>query len=248
MGRLLVKREVLSSDLVRVDTAHTITPHKIHQINYKHFFDASFCITTLGCFFIQLGTGMPFAYITSFATTQGNISPGLQSYLLPITFAGSFIGSPFWAGLADRLGVFNIVIGTTTIAAGLQAAVLAAKTDGPAVVISLLYGFMAAGYQSMNGPIYAVLSDTVLEIGHRMGFGFFVIGTATLISSPIQGALSGSFPPEYQFWKPILFSVLALLVGVCQLIVARNLLSHSMRSDQREAGLKKKIFETISRV
>ncbi|TVY13098.1 Aspyridones efflux protein apdF, partial [Lachnellula arida] len=246
-GRLLVKREVLKPDLVRVDTDHTTTPQTIHKINYKHFFDASFCITTLGCFFIQLGTGMPYAYITAFATTQGNISPGLQFYLLPITFAGSFLGSPFWAGLADRLGVFNIVISTTLVSAGLQAAILGAKTDGPAVVISLLYGFMAAGFQSMNGPIYAVLSDTVLEIGHRMAIGFFVIGTATLISSPIQGALLGAFPPEYTFWKPIVFSVLCLVIGVSLLTVARILLSRSLRWDGREAGLNKKIFGIIKR-
>ncbi|KAJ2897611.1 uncharacterized protein MKZ38_004536 [Zalerion maritima] len=196
----------------------------IHKINYRHFFSAPFLVSTVGCFFIQLGTGLPYAYITSFATTEGHISADLQFYLLPLTFAGSAIGSPIFAWVADRVGVFNTVIATTIVSAGLEASILAASTDAVAVVVSVLYGFVASGYQALVGPIYSSLSDTVLEIGHRMGAGFFVIGVATLISSPIQGALLGDSIEEYTWWKPIVFSALSLLAGCLALAVARGML------------------------
>jgi len=76
----------------------------------------------------------------------------------------------------------------------------------------------------MMGPIYSKLSNTVLEIGHRMGFGFFIVGIGTLISSPIQGALLGKNPMTYTWWKPLVFSVLCLVVGTCFLAVSRLLL------------------------
>lgn len=196
----------------------------IHKVNYRQFFDPAFIVTTAGCFLIQIGTGFPYAYITSYATLEGNISANLQFYLLPLTFAGSAVGSPIMAALGDSVGVFNIVISSTFISAGLQASIYGAKTDASAVLISFVYGFMAAGFQSMVGPIYARLSSTVLEIGHRMGIGFFIIGIGTLISSPIQGALLGSNAATYEWWKPLMFSVLCLLLGSCLLAVSRHML------------------------
>ena len=217
-GKIEEHRDVIKDDVIAA------RPHeKLHKINYRTFFDPAFLTATTGCFLIQIGTGLPYAYITLYATLS-HISPGLQFYLLPITFAGSVIGSPFWAHIADRVGVFNIVIITTFISAGLEWSILGATTDASAVVVAALYGFMAAGYQSLQGPIYATLSNTVLEIGHRMGFGFAAIGVATLISSPIQGALLGSNPMQYTWWKPILFSTLCLLIGCTLLVVARALL------------------------
>ncbi|CZR55561.1 uncharacterized protein PAC_05449 [Phialocephala subalpina] len=214
----------LNMVLINEDILEDTPPAQLRGINYRQFFDLAFIVTTLGCFFIQMGTGFPYAYITSYATLEGQISPNLQFYLLPITFAGSAVGSPIMAGMADYVGVFNIVIISTIVSAGLQASIFGATTDGGAVAVSFLYGFMAAGFQSMMGPIYSKLSATVLEIGHRMGIGFFFIGIATLISSPIQGALLGSNPLTYIWWKPLVFSVLSLAIGVCFLVVSRFLL------------------------
>lgn len=230
-GRSHVNEEVITQDF-REDEE----PRNLYKINYRHFFDYTFIFTTVGCFLIQMGTAFPYAYITSYATLVGNISPNLQFYLLPITFAGSAIGSPIMAFLGDRFGVFNVVILSTFISAGLQASIYAATADSSAVAISFFYGFTAAGFQAMVGPIYARLSVTVLEIGHRMGFGFFIIGIATLISSPIQGALLGGNPLTYKWWKPLFFSVLSLFLGSCLLIVSRHLIRKRLGTSKTFMG------------
>jgi MCP family monocarboxylic acid transporter-like MFS transporter 10 len=236
-SRGLTGRSRVNRNIIRDFLPDDETPGHLHKINYRQFFDLAFCVTTAGCFLIQMGTGYPYAYITSYATLVGSISTKLQFYLLPITFAGSAIGSPIMAALGDKFGVFNVVILSTFLSAGLQASIFGAKTDSSAVIISFLYGFMAAGFQSMVGPIYAKLSSTVLEIGHRMGFGFFIIGIATLISSPIQGALLGNNPLSYAWWKPLVFSVTSSLLGTLLLIVSRRLLIKRWVNAKRVLGL-----------
>jgi hypothetical protein len=235
-SRTLTGRSRVNNDIIQRDVREDEGPGRLYKINYRQFFDSAFIVTTAGCFLIQMGTGFPYAYITSYATLVGNISSNLQFYLLPITFAGSAIGSPIMAALGDKVGVFNVVILSTFLSAGLQASIYGATSDSSAVVISFLYGFMAAGFQAMVGPIYGKLSSTVLEIGHRMGFGFFIIGIATLISSPIQGALLGSSPLTYMWWKPLLFSVLSLVLGSCLLIVSRHMLIERWGMSQNGKG------------
>jgi MFS transporter, MCT family, solute carrier family 16 (monocarboxylic acid transporters), member 10 len=199
----------------------TVSISNIPKFNYKTFFDAAYVTTVLGCFLMQMGTSLPYGYITSFGEIEGHIDPALGFYLLPLIFVGGLFGSPIWAFLGDIYGVLNVVIFSTFISSGLLALILACKSNAIAIVVSLLYGFFSAGYQAMGGPIFATLANTVLEVGHRMGIGYFVTGIATLIASPIQGALLSS---DYIWWKPIFFCVLSLVSGCFLVGVGRMLL------------------------
>ncbi len=97
--------------------------------------------------------------------------------------AGSVLGAPFFARLADSFGVLNIVIGTVIVCAGLQFALLGATTSAAVIVIGLFYGFFSAAFQALLPPIFARLSLTVTELGHRMGFGFLILGIGSLIGA-----------------------------------------------------------------
>lgn len=211
----------LRNDATEDNLVSSISISNIPKINYRTFFDPASITTVLGCFLVQMGTSLPYGYITSFGELEGHISPTLGFYLLPLTFVGGMFGSPFWAFLGDVFGVLNVVIFSTLTSSGLLFLILACKSNGAAIAISLLYGFFSAGYQAMGGPIFATLANTVLEVGQRMGFGYFVTGIATLIASPIQGALLGR---HYIWWKPILFCFLSLVIGCCLIFVGRILL------------------------
>ena len=147
--------------------------------------------------------------------------------------SGSIIGAPFFAWLADFVGVFNIVIFTVTICAGLQFSLLGATSEASVVAIGVLYGFFSAAFQAMLGPIFSRLSLNITEMGHRMGLGFFVLGIGSLIGKsclsfnrivvktvetdrfshsigpPIEGALLGA---EFEWWKALLFSAVSTII------------------------------------
>jgi MCP family monocarboxylic acid transporter-like MFS transporter 10 len=122
---------------------------------------------------------------------------------------GSIFGAPFFSWIADRWGVFNVVISTTIVCAGLQFALLGADSKGAVIAIGLLYGLFSSAFQAMLGPIFGRLSLSVTEIGHRMGFGYFIFGIGSLIGNPIEGALLGSMPSDYIWWKPITFAAVS---------------------------------------
>ncbi|KAI1609995.1 major facilitator superfamily domain-containing protein [Exophiala viscosa] len=220
----------VQGDTTDNDLVPSVSISNFPTIDWKTFFDGAFVATVLGCFFMQMGTSLPYGYITSFGQLEGHISPSLAFYLLPLTFAGGLFGSPIWAYLGDILGVLNVVMFSTFISSGLLATILACKTDGAAITVSILYGFFSAGYQAMGGPVFATLSNTVLEVGHRMGTGYFIAGVATLIASPIQGALLGT---DYIWWKPIVFCVLSLVLGVVLMGVGRLLLIKRRGSERK---------------
>ncbi|TVY93211.1 Aspyridones efflux protein [Lachnellula willkommii] len=190
-------------------------PEDIPKINWRKFFDPVYVIATLGAAFCMMGISFPV-----FAEKHKAIDSDFAFYL-SIMMSASVFGAPFFAWLADFVGVFNIVIPTITVCAGLQFSLLGATSKGAVVAIGLFYGFFSAAFQAMLGPIFSRLSFNVTEMGQRMGTGFFALGIGSLIGSPIEGALLGS---DYIWWRPILFSALSLLIGASLMAVARQLL------------------------
>lgn len=95
--------------------------------------------------------------------------------------SASVFGAPFFAWLADFVGVFNIVIPTITVCAGLQFSLLGATSKGAVIAIGLFYGFFSAAFQAMLGPIFSRLSFNVTEMGQRIGISFFLLGIGSLI-------------------------------------------------------------------
>ncbi|TVY58579.1 Fujikurins efflux protein [Lachnellula cervina] len=179
-------------------------PKDIPKINWRKFFDPVYVIATFGAAFCMMGISFPFSYLQVFAEKHKAIDSDFAFYVLSIMMSASVFGAPFFAWLADFVGVFNIVIPTITVCAGLQFSLLGATSKGAVIAIGLFYGFFSAAFQAMLGPIFSRLSFNVTEMGQRMGIGFFLLGIGSLIGSPIEGALLGS---DYIWWRPILFSV-----------------------------------------
>ena len=101
--------------------------------------------------------------------------------------------------------------------------ILGATNDASSLVISILFGFMSSGFNAVLGPVVASLSNSVLELGHRMGVAFFLMGIATLISLPSQGSLAGK-QEHYVWWRPIFFVTFMVALGAVCLILSRALL------------------------
>jgi hypothetical protein len=74
-----------------------------------------------------------------------------------------------------------MIIICATVCGGLQFSLLGATSAPAVVVLSILYGFFSSGFQALMGPMFSRLSLTVTEIGHRMGYGYFIIGIGSLI-------------------------------------------------------------------
>lgn len=88
-----------------------------------------------------------------------------------------------------------------------------------AVVFLLLYGLASGAWVTIFTPLFMSLAIDSSEIGTRAGVGYFFVSLATLVGTPIAGALlagSGTYT------APVLFSGSAALVGSSILVVFRG--------------------------
>ncbi|KAG2118702.1 major facilitator superfamily domain-containing protein [Suillus discolor] len=86
------------------------------------------------------------------------------------------------------------------------------------VVLGMVYGYISGLSNAMGAPLMALLTPDLSELGARMGICFFALGFASLIGTPICGALLTS---SYTWWVPALFSGIVSLAGSMMFIFMR---------------------------
>lgn len=189
----------------------------------KEFFtsDKPYILYAAGSFLVVWGLYVPFFYLQLFTALHG-VSSVLVTYSISIMNVSSIFGRIVPNLLADRYGVFNIMIPSTMITAGLVFALLGATTTAGTVVFGILYGFFSGAFVSLASPAAASFSTKpdMSDVGLRVGVIATVMGFASLTGNPIAGALLS--PPHYTWWRPLLFSTLVMLSGCLLLLFSRN--------------------------
>lgn len=142
----------------------------------------------LGTFGIMISLFIPLFYIVTYARDVAN-NDLLANYSLAIINATAFFARIGAGLLADRIGVFNTALPLGLLVGVMTFALLGATTTGPLVIFLLLWGVASGGFISCSASTFMALSDDVSELGLRGGIGFFAIGLASLIGSPIAGVL-----------------------------------------------------------
>ncbi|KAJ7606610.1 major facilitator superfamily domain-containing protein [Roridomyces roridus] len=139
----------------------------------------------------RIGFYYPLFYLQLDATKHG-IDPTFAFYALVIMNASSFIGRLFPGLVSHRWSVKTMI----TVAAG-------------CATVSL-YGFFAGFIVSLMGPLFAILTDDLSELGTRIGLSFAFSGLGILVGPPIDGLLLTN---DFVWWRPALFSGVMALAG-----------------------------------
>lgn len=109
-----------------------------------------------------------------------------------------FIGHSHFS---EILPAKNNIMMISVISSALLVSTLGVTNDATSLTISLcLFFFLSARFTALLGTIFTTLSSSVLELGHRQGIAFFLMGIATLISLPSQSSLVGK-PHHCVWWK-----------------------------------------------
>ncbi|EGO26555.1 hypothetical protein SERLADRAFT_368118 [Serpula lacrymans var. lacrymans S7.9] len=161
--------------------------------------DRAYVFAALGLLVFTMAFYYPLFYIQLDATAHG-LSQTNSFYsvkFLVILNASSFFGRILPGFFAQTLGVHNMItvadMGCTVLIFGM----IGLRNLGGFIAVEIFYGFFAGTFVGLMGPLMALLSDDVSELGARMGIGFLFSGT------PISGALLST---QDIWWKPALFS------------------------------------------
>ncbi|KAJ7728580.1 hypothetical protein DFH07DRAFT_782167 [Mycena maculata] len=198
-------------------------PPLAQLLAFRAFRDPAYTCLCLAGWFTVLATWNPFFYVGLYgAAASGGASTALTPYYLAIMSATAIlarIGSEF---VADRVGRFNVICGSTTLSAILILALWHTSAAQPNLIAcSALYGFS-------SGPFFALISISPLgEVGARVGMLFAFMSTAALAGTPIGGIFirAATLP---NFRHLILFSGIMALVGSGFAFAARFIRSRTL--------------------
>ncbi|KAF1914042.1 major facilitator superfamily domain-containing protein [Ampelomyces quisqualis] len=197
-------------------------------IDYHGFLDIRYTILCVGTFFAILGLWIPSYYIKTYANV---VFPGntISEYFLCIMNACSILGGSFGGLLADRVGRLNMLWPMGLLGGFLCLFVwLLSSTIGGLVLFVCIYGFAASNINALPASAIGQITPDG-SLGARIGAFYSVIAVASLVGTPIGGALIQDKGTKDGYRWLIVFSGVSLTLGSLCMLASRLLHDRDVR-------------------
>ncbi|KAF4612666.1 hypothetical protein D9613_011882 [Agrocybe pediades] len=181
--------------------------------------DPTYLLTLVSGFLGQIGTFFPLFYIQLFAEKH-NMSPSLSFYAVAIMHVAGIFGRILPNHLADRYGAMESFIVCSAFCGFIGFAMLGCGTAAGLVLFCIFYGFFFHSTISLYLPVIAALTPAQADMGASFGIAVGPVGVASLIGSPITGAIVGK---ELAWWKGITFASVCMVASFVVEAFARYL-------------------------
>ncbi|MCJ1383824.1 hypothetical protein MMC17_006938 [Xylographa soralifera] len=189
-------------------------------MDWSAFQDIPYLLMMAGMFFSFLGIYFGFYCIATFGEAVLLLSPSDSTSLLIAMNAANLPGRFLPALISDAcIGPLNTIVPATFLAAMQIFIWIGSTTHNSLLVVACLYGFSAAGLQSLYSATIFSFAPDATKVGIRMAMVFVVIGVACLTGAPIGGALIASDAGGYFYAQ--LFAGCSILLGAMLLLAAR---------------------------
>ncbi|KAK3112082.1 hypothetical protein LTR53_012014 [Teratosphaeriaceae sp. CCFEE 6253] len=216
-------------------------------VDQRTFTNPAYLLAAVGMFCTFAGVYFGFVYMVLFASTQLKLSNTGSTNLLIFMLAANLPGRFLPALISDKcIGPLNTIIPSIFLSAGCIGLWMAlgegSNARGALTVVASFYGFVSAGIQVLYAPTVAAMclepaaepglpfsgNDAARAASDRMGLKtgviFTCIGVASLIGTPIGGALI-QYRVTRGMARPYLgaqiFAMCSLLLGGCLVLASR---------------------------
>ncbi|KAL2108141.1 hypothetical protein VUR80DRAFT_4185 [Thermomyces stellatus] len=188
--------------------------------DFTIFQHKGYALAACGIFFMEWGLFIPLTYVVSYAKAHGQTEQE-GSMFLAILNAGSVFGRFLPGFLADKLGRFNVIIGTITLCVATVVGLWlpAGNSKAMLVVFCILFGF-ASGSNLGLFPVCIGQFCDAKDYGRYFTTATLIASFGTLSSVPIGGALLG-LGGKTGWVAVILFSGLSYAAALIFYISAR---------------------------
>jgi MFS family permease len=185
------------------------------------FRDGPFWAYTFSNFFLFMGYMIPFFFIPTFAQLALGMPRSWALYTVVFAQASSIVGRLIASYAASRVGVMIPWITCGLMSAVFNLAWAGVHSEGPFIAFSVLYGAFSGALIPLPPSIFPVVCPDPKVLGARMGMAQGLGSVASLIGSPIAGALSQvgvSGPDERNYLGLQLWAGLVMLLGAGNLM------------------------------
>ncbi|EQL29576.1 hypothetical protein BDFG_07806 [Blastomyces dermatitidis ATCC 26199] len=188
--------------------------------DWSAFKETKYSLFAIAMFLNFWGLYVAFFYLSSFGRNVIGLSREKSIDLLLMLNGVGFIGRLIPNFVSDYYtGPFNALIPFSLISSILIFGWTGIKDINGVDAFSVLYGFFAAGIQSLFPASLSSLSPDLKKTGIRFGMILSVVSFASLTGSPIAGALIQMNNGDYLYAQ--IFGGASMLVGATVLICAR---------------------------
>ncbi|KAF2741339.1 MFS general substrate transporter [Polyplosphaeria fusca] len=220
MGFIALFAALLSFPALLSGSAMLARPRRARRLFDKTALkDHLFFIFTCSTFFNFLGYIVPYFYIPAYAQDRLGLSESKALYMLVVSLAGTFFGRLSSGVLAHYFGSI-VTWGICSVASGILClAWIRIESESGFIAFSVIWGFFSAALVTLPSAAFASISPDLSRLGTRLGMSWAVSSIATLIGSPIAGALIKRKNGREDFLGAQLWSGICLLFGTCWLIL-----------------------------
>lgn len=199
----------------------------VSRFDMSAFRDLPFMLMAGGMFFAFWGIYFAFYFMVSYARSVLNMSPTNAINLLVAMNASNLIGRFLPNYISDAcIGPLNTIIPSTFFSALMLFLWIGAATPTSLYLIASMYGFAAAGLQSLyTTTIFSFIGNDRTRAASRMALVFVVIGIACLTGAPVGGALvarrDADVDDQTRYLYAQIFAGTSMMVGGGLLFAAR---------------------------
>lgn len=185
------------------------------------FRDLPFLSYTTSNFLIFCGYMVPFYYMASYGQLELNMSRSAANYVITYAQAASILGRLAASFAAARVGVMIPWIACALSSGVFCIAWIGVKTPGAFVAYAVLYGAFSGALIPLPPSVFPTVCPDVKVLGARLGMAQGIGSFASLIGSPIAGALItvNSHGGERNYLGLQLFGGLVMAAGGCNLVL-----------------------------
>jgi len=189
-------------------------------VEWDAFKEMPYALFAIGMFLNFWGLYVGFFYISSFARDIIGASQSTSMDLLMVMNGLGTVGRLIPNLLADlHTGPLNMLIPFSFFSGVLAYSWAGVTSLAGLYVFAVIYGFFAAGLQSLFPATLSTLTDDLKKVGVRMGMVLSLLSFATLTGSPIAGALVQKGEGHYLYAQMFMGS--AIIAGTMTLTGAR---------------------------
>ncbi len=191
-------------------------------IDLSAFHDVPFCWYTLTNFLIFLGYMVPFIYMASYGQTALGMTRSKALNVIIIAQASSILGRLVAGQTAARIGVMTPWVICAMCSGIFCLGWIGVRSTESFMAIAALYGCFSGALIPLPPSVFPVVCPDPKVLGARLGMAQGIASTASLIGSPIAGALIGihakSSTGGVSYLGLQLFCGVTMVFGGCNLL------------------------------
>lgn len=161
-------------------------------LDLRAFRERPYVVYCLGISLSYVAFFVPIFYLQTYALSHGLGGQTVGLYLVAILNAASVVGRLSPSLIANRIGPVQTLLISVTLAGVTAFSWINTSTGGGNIAFAIFFGFFTGGIVALPAVVLTSFTPDLSRLGTRLGMSSMLNGIASLIGTPIAGAILSS--------------------------------------------------------